>query len=250
MKILIYADDRTGSSTLSEWLGSELGCKYYTEPFSSDDIEVVIDYMNEVNNSKLSISKSIIGELTEGFLRKKFDSKGKRFNETTKVDFESNIFNEFDNDTNQKLNKYLNDNPPNSSLLWEVNFYLNALNYDKIIVLGRRGIIDKSISAFASYNKELLGVQEISENGIIKNKYNESDIILNHGFDSLRTLVIQSYDRWLDMYRLSYSNEKCIFVSYEGIYWKMDDSIQKIKDFLEIDYFKSISHISFTRRNK
>ena len=219
MKIAIYSDERTGGTSLLNWISQELNYIKHNEPFS-DKLEV-LNYLENLKNN--SVSKFVISEISNFFLEKK--------------------------NLSQDLIEYINLNEINNIIEWELNFLKKFLKFDKIIILGRSDIIQSSISKIAHHylSSEEKNIKNI--NGVLKKQYNETLLVKKYKKE-LKEIVDISFDYWLDCYLMSEFIENSIYVSYEGVYYQYDNSLEKLKNFLYIDEFKYLDMINMKYKEK
>lgn len=247
-KYLIYSNSKSGSGGLTRWLSTELGIESIIEPLERlDNLDEFNSYIDFINSGS-TLTKCINQEASQ-FINKCFQSSGyQRIPENIKGDEITNLSPEF----NKKINDFLIKNQPSNSVFWELQFLQEIFEFDKIIILTRNTIIHRTISQivnnpqFSQY-MELLGR---NTQGVEKYKINENAFLKDYGHSFIRDRVIESYDTWLDLNLTAEFFKNSIAVSYEGIFYKMDDSIERIKNFLDIDYFKSISMINFSKRDR
>jgi len=219
MKIAIYSDERTGGTSLLNWISQELNYIKHNEPFS-DKLEV-LNYLENLKNN--SVSKFVISEISNFFLEKK--------------------------NLSQDLIEYINLNEINNIIEWELNFLKKFLKFDKIIILGRSDIIQSSISKIAHHylSSEEKNIKNI--NGVLKKQYNETLLVKKYKKE-LKEIVDISFDYWIDCYLMSEFIENSIYVSYEGVYYQYDNSLEKLKNFLYIDEFKYLDMINMKYKEK
>jgi len=229
MKYLIYSDARTGSNNLLSLLGNTFNCKTFNEPLSTRRLNKIKLYLDGLNTVEMSITKSIIGELIHFIVE----------NKSTNDQLILNIKN------------YLKENPMDVSnpVDWEIKFYKDFLNFDKIIILGRSNLVHSSISKIIQHKIPKNQIKYKQEGDIIYHKISD-EFILNNFEKQLKKEIDDGYDNWKNCFLAENKFDNCVYVSYEGLYYGMDKSEDKLKNFLSIKEFKDIKFINPKNRNR
>lgn len=232
MRYLIYSDARTGSNGLLKLLSNTFDCKVFNEPLSDGKLNTAYSYLDKLYSLEISVSKSIIGELVN-FI-----------NINKNTDIQSKLLDD--------IKTYIKNNPiPKGAIVkWELDFYKSFLKFDKIIVLGRSNIIHSSISKLVQWRLSKEEINMKNEGGIIHYTVDDIELVKKYKESDLDSIIKESYDRWYHCFISADKMDDVVYISYEGLYYKMDDSIQKLKNFLSIDSFKDDSFINPKNRNK